>query len=263
LEARIGANDAACFLAFILPICWTQFRRERGLFRILNLIVLIAIPPTLVVTASRTGFVIFIVILIAMLVTQRTTKTKVLWVILLLILLGLFFLIPAQSAFITRLATLSDPIAALNVDRTALWKAALLWIKENPIIGGNYRANVQRLVLEVAPQSNYARHLIMGTSNLDLGVHEGYLAVMTDFGIPIGLLYIGFFLSLGKGLLNTIKKIRDEKNRNFLIAGFICMIGYAISNFTLHYYISVELLILWAVLQSSIKNALLEETNTG
>ncbi len=259
LDTRIGDNYSAAYLTLIVPICWVQFQRERGLFRFLNFIVLIATPIVLVVTASRTSFVILAVVTIAMLFVKTPGKKSLIFMISILVFLTLFFLLPRQSVFTSRVATLQDPFAALNVDRISLWKAALLSIKEHPLLGGNFRANVQRLVLEAAPDSNYARHIMYGVASGNFGVHNGYLAVVVDFGIIVGFLYLGFFFSLGKSLFRTQHAIRDEANRIFLIAGLISLIGYAISSLAYHNYMGQNYFIIWAILQCSIKNSRLKE----
>ncbi|MBI5965719.1 MAG: O-antigen ligase family protein [Chloroflexi bacterium] len=261
-DVRIRDNYAACYLAVIVPICWVQFQRERGLFRFLNLIVIGATPLVFVVTASRTAFIVFLVVTILTMITEKTAKRTIILVVLLLILLTLFFLLPEQSVFISRIFTLRNPIAELGVDRVALWKAAILSIKEHPIFGGDFRANVLRLVLEAAPESNYANHIFYGVAGGNFGVHNGYLAVMVDFGIIVAFLYFRFFLLLGKALFHTRQKIQNKVNRSFLIAGLITLIGYAVANIAFHIYIGQNFFILWAMLQCSIKNSLLEEAVT-
>lgn len=258
-ESRIGGNETASYLAFILPICWVQFQRERGLFQLLNLFIIGASPLAILVTASRTALVVFIVVAILMIIAEKAAKRAIILVVFFLLLLSLFFLLPKQSVFRTRISSLQDPVGALKVDRIALWKAAILSIKEHPLFGGNFRSNVQRLVLEAAPDSNYARHITYDIAGGNFGVHNGFLAVMVDFGIPVALLYFGFFISLGKALFHSGKRIQNRANRSLLFAGLTSLIGYAVANITLHIYVGQEYFVLWAMLQSSIKNSLLEE----
>jgi O-antigen ligase len=262
-ESRIRDNHAACYLAIILPICWTQFQRDRGFFRSLNIFVMGATVLVLVLTASRTAFIVFLVVTTLMLIAEKPAKKVVISATLLLVLLTIFNMFPQQSTLISRISSLRDPIAELEVDRVGLWKAAILSIKENPLFGGNFRANVIRLILEAAPESNYARHIIYDVAGGNFGVHNGYLAVMVDFGIIVAFLYFGFFFSLGKALIRTRQRIRDEANRSLLFAGFVSLIGYAVASIALHFYIGQNFFIIWAMLQCTITNSLLLEKKQG
>jgi len=258
-EVRIRANHAASYLVMILPICLVQFRRDHGVFRLLNLFIVASTFLILIVTASRTAFICLLIITMLMIIVEKP-ETKVTIVIAsLLIGLTLYISLPAQSEFKSRISTLSTPFSVLSVDRLALWKAAILSIKENPFFGGDFRANVHRLVVEAAPWSNYARHISYNVSGGQFGVHNGYLAVIVYFGIIVAALYFSFFYSLGHAVLNARRKIRDNVNREFLSAGLISLFGYGVINITLHTYMGLEFFIIWAILNSSVKNALLEE----
>lgn len=256
---KIGANHAAAYIAMILPICWVQIKHERFVFRLLNLLIMVSFPVMLLISASRTAFLIFLIVSILIIYIEKLTNRIRLSVILILMLFSILFMVPKQSVFLERIASLKSPVSALKVDRTPLWAAAIYSIKENIFLGGDFRANVHRLVLEAAPESNYASHIRLGATSLQAGVHNGHLAVFVYYGIIVGFLYYWFFFSVGKALIKTRKMIINEKNRKFLAAGFISLIGYAIANITLHMYIGQIFFIVWAVLQVSIKNSLLIE----
>ncbi len=259
LSERIGGNDMPSYLMMLFPICIVQFKREHGLFKLLNLFVIGFGFLALIFSASRGGFIILLTVSVLIIFTQKIRGKKQLVIISMLALFALYVFLPQQNQFKVRVSTLNDPLSALNTERIPLWKAALLSIKENPLIGGNFRANVHRLVLEAAPDSNYARHILYAVAGGNFGVHNGYLAVLVHFGIIVGILYFIFFLSLGRAVLNTKRKIRDNANRAFLSACFISLCGYAVMNISFHSYIGMGFFVIWAMFQCSIKNALLEE----
>lgn len=255
-DAQIGANQSAIFLVVILPICWAQVQHERGFFKFLNQFVIAGAFLSIALTGSRTALVVlFVVSTLKMLLEGSQT-----WLIILLILMFFFvFFLPEQNSFKSRIMTLQNPTAALRVERFPLWKAALKYIGENPLMGGNFRSNVHRLVLEVAPSSNYARHIIALENWWNMGIHNGYLAVAAYFGIIVAFFYFRFYFSLGRDLLDTRKKITSETNHRLLTLGFISLIGYAVANISHHVYIGQHFFTIWAILQSSLKNAMIEE----
>jgi len=262
IESRIGANHSASYLAIILPICWVQLQRERGFFRLLNILVVGATLGIVVISASRTAFVILLFVTILMIIAEKPAKRVSIVVASFLILLSLFFLVSEQSEFMSRMFSLRNPITALEVDRIALWKAAILSIKENPIFGGIFRGNVLRLVLKAAPESNYARHIQYQVAGGNYGVHNGYLTVLVNFGVIVAFLYFRFFISWGKAIHHSRQRILVMENRQFLAAGIISLLGYAVANIALHIYIGQQFFIIWAMLQSSMKNSLMvEETH--
>jgi hypothetical protein len=259
-ESQIRNNFAANYLVILFPFCWAQYQRERGLFRLLNLFALGATPLVIVLTGSRTALIVFLVITMFMFYVEKPSKRIVIMASILLLGLTLFIVIPENSSIIRRISTLKNPFAELQIDRVGLWKAAILSIKENPLTGGNFRANVFRLVLEAAPESKYARHIISGSTKLRAGVHNGYLAVMVDYGLIVAFLFFRFFFLLLKALSKTRQIILSEANRSLLSAGLITTIGFAITSISTHFYMNLSFFIIWAVLQSSIKNSLVDES---
>ena len=259
LTTRVAGNQGVSTLMLILPICWTQFRREQMLFRFLNLFAIGSAFVMLIVTASRTAFLCLLTVSILIIIMEKPgAKIKVLMVSL-LVALAVYIILPAESEFKIRITSLLNPISAFEVDRLSLWKAAILSITENPLLGGDFRSNVFRLVSEVAPESNYARHIFFNVAGGNFGTHNGYLATAVDFGIIVAFLYFCFHFFLGRDMLITRRKIRDEANQRFLTTGIISLGAYAILNLTLHAYIGLDFFIIWAVLQCSVNNALLEE----
>ena len=259
LDYSIRDNHAACYISIIFPICLAQFLREKGIFKILNLFIMVFAPFMFMISASRTALIVFTIVSSLIIYLSTQDKKFIFFTTILLIISSLFILAPEQSIFAIRISTLRNPIEELELDRFNLWKAALLSIKENLLWGSDFRINVQRLVLESAPESNYARHVVAGISNLQAGVHSGWLVIFVHYGIFVGFMYLKYFFSLFGSLKNTRKIIHSDANRFFLTMGLICMIGYAFSNISMHMHLGHQYFIIWAVLQVSMKNFLIIE----
>jgi hypothetical protein len=256
IESQVSANKSASYLAMLLPVCWIQFRRERGFFRFLNAFVIVGTMLSIVVTTSRTALVIFAVMMLLMAIVDKTSR----WLIVLLVPMALFFfLLPEQSVFMERMSALRDPVSELSSDRFVFWRIALHFIKQHPLTGGDYRAVVRKLVFEVAPESSYAYYIRHGVIQYSLGIHNGYLAVLVNFGLIVGFLYFGYFFLLGGAIYRIRQFIQGGANRQWLIAGFVVLVGYAIGNIPHHFYLGHDFFTIWAILQASLQNVIVEE----
>jgi len=259
LGERLLGNDLISYLAMITPICWVQFKRERGLWRVLNLFALGATVLVEIIVASRGGFICLVAATAFIMYMERPGTRVKIFTIALIMFFGILVYFPDNSAIKKSISSLKNPVVQLKVSRTPLWKSAIQSIKENPFLGGNFREDVFRLVLMVAPESRYGKRIRRGSAIWASAVHNGYLAVAADYGIIVAFLYIGFFVSMYRGLIEVRRMINDENNRKSLLAYMGTLFLYAIWMVPSNNYASPQLFLIWAIMICSMRNAIYEE----
>jgi O-antigen ligase len=117
-----------------------------------------------------------------------------------------------------RIATLSDHNESSANARLFFWNNALKQIKENPLTGcgyGNWKIESVKYEYGFYNDFNYSKH-----------VHNDFLQITAESGIPAGILFISIFLF---ALISTIKVVLSDASleiKTLSITSIIALAGY-------------------------------------
>ncbi len=117
-----------------------------------------------------------------------------------------------------RLATLSDHNESSSSTRLFFWNNALKQIKENPLTGcgyGNWKIESVKYEYGFYNDFNYSKH-----------VHNDFLQIAAEAGIPAGILFLSIFLF---ALIFTVRVLLSEVNQEIKllsIISFMALAGY-------------------------------------
>jgi O-antigen ligase len=117
-----------------------------------------------------------------------------------------------------RLATLSDHNESSSSTRLFFWNNALKQIKENPLTGcgyGNWKIESVKYEYGFYNDFNYSKH-----------VHNDFLQIAAEAGIPAGILFLSIFLF---ALIFTVRVLLSEANQEIKllsVISFMALAGY-------------------------------------
>lgn len=115
-----------------------------------------------------------------------------------------------------RLATLSDHSQSSSSARLFFWNNALKQIKENPLTGcgyGNWKIESVKYEYGFYNDFNYSKH-----------VHNDFLQITAEAGIPAGILFLSIFLF---ALIYTIKVVRSDESQEIKLLSIISLMSLA------------------------------------
>lgn len=134
----------------------------------------------------------------------------------------LFFIGPEKVKSVTystigkRLATLSDHSESSSTARLFFWNNALKQIKENPLTGcgyGNWKIESVKYEYGFYNDFNYSKH-----------VHNDFLQITAEAGIPAGILFLSIFLF---ALIYTIKVYQSGASKEIKLLSIISLMALA------------------------------------
>lgn len=115
-----------------------------------------------------------------------------------------------------RLVTLSDHSESSSSARLFFWNNALKQIKENPLTGcgyGNWKIESVKYEYGFYNDFNYSKH-----------VHNDFLQIAAEAGIPAGVLFLSIFLF---ALIYTIKVVRSDTKQEIKLLSAISLMALA------------------------------------
>lgn len=247
LSERLGGNFPPAYLAMLLPICWVQAQRERGIYRWLNLLTIVGAFGIEILSASRGGFICLVAALVFVALWLKKGKGAIVF-LLVTIAISSSMLSTLDLAVLKRVSSLATPELAIE-GRSDLMKAAVLFIERHPLFGGDFRAVVFSYLLEVSPDSRIGQGIVDGFWDTQSGPHNGYLNAMAEHGIPLGLLFIGYFLWLYRDLFRSSRFVANREDRELLRAACISVLVFAIFMLADHAYWAVSYFVLAATME--------------
>ena len=252
LSVRLGGNFPPAYLAMLLPICWERLRHERGVFRWLNLLTIVGAFGVEVLSASRSGFICLAAALLFTTIWLSSGKARLAALTLIVAAAVVAAFVDVQSlggsALIERVSSMRSPELAA-VGRTELAEAAVLFISRHPWYGGDFRAEVFPYLLEVAPDSRISVAITDGFWDTQSGPHNGYLNVMAEHGIPVGVLFIAYFIWLFRDLFRAARTVVNRENRALLRAACVSLVVFGIFMLSDHSYWASNYFTLAAILE--------------
>ena len=251
LSERIGGNMPPVYLAVLLPICWTQWRNECGGWRVLNGIIILAAFGTEILSASRGGAICLVCA--SVLVILNNKKDTMRWLPLAMVALLLVGASIYKSAAITqRITEMVNSPKDASAERMRLWKAALLFTREHPWLGGDFRGNSGEYVSKVTWGTDEDMRFQRGQLSSAAAEHNGYLATTAGFGIIVAAFYFAYFLGLGKRLRRASRAISDQYTRDYLRAGLNALLVWSVGMISLHIFLGWDYLLLWGSLECAL-----------
>ncbi len=223
-------NDLAFVLLCAFPFSAFGFFEERGIKKLLMLIIAGLIMGTVIFTQSRGGFLGLVVVggIILLKIFRKRKATAILFV-------GMFvavFAFLASSSYWTRLSTIVDPGDDYNVSspagRIEVWKKGLKMMVENPLTGGGI--------------GNFVT--AEGLSHKNVGgawmtAHNSFIQVGGELGVGGFILFILLIYSLVKSLRKVTPKDLNIKTLKDSLE--VSLIGYVIGGFFLSQAYSIIL----------------------
>jgi O-antigen ligase len=227
------ANDLAFVLLCALPFAAFGFFEERGIRKLLLLVIAGLIMATVIFTQSRGGFLCMLVVggIILLKIFKKRKTTGILFV-------GMFialFAFLASSSYWARLSTILEPGDDYNISspagRIEVWKRGFTIMIENPLTGGGI--------------GNFTT--AEGLSHKKVGgmwmtAHNSFIQIGGELGIGGLILFILLFYYLFK----TLRKItpKDSKSKTLKDSLEVSLIGYITGGFFLSQAYSMILYVL-------------------
>ncbi len=217
----------------IIYCVFQSFSWWRNIINIISLILLAILIFLLNARAAYLGFFIQLLLFSVYLLTNYKIYGKIKTVryfisILIPILIGLsisqyLFIQASKNAEAStygtidkRLATLSDHSESSSSARLFFWNNALKQIKENPLTGcgyGNWKIESVKYEYGFYNDFNYSKH-----------VHNDFLQMAAEAGIPAGILFLSIFLL---ALIYTIKVVRSDASQEIKLLSIISLMALA------------------------------------
>jgi O-antigen ligase len=217
----------------IIYCVFQSFSWWRNIINIISLILLAILIFLLNARAAYLGFFIQLLLFSVYLLTNYKIYGKIKTVryfisILIPILIGLsisqyLFIQASKNAEAStygtidkRLATLSDHSESSSSARLFFWNNALKQIKENPLTGcgyGNWKIESVKYEYGFYNDFNYSKH-----------VHNDFLQMAAEAGIPAGILFLSIFLF---ALIYTIKVVRSDASQEIKLLSIISLMALA------------------------------------
>lgn len=209
-----GSNEFALIFVQMLPFPVLLMRHQKSKVSTYFLVFsLITYLYCLTRTRSRTGFLGFVFVIVVLIVLKRLSGRQIL--LLFCILLILAFKTPIS--FWERMTTIWQP-ETLTTDRNITTRVesnanALDMIANRPLLGVGL-GNFQRYACRYYYQGEYERTFV---------VHNGYLLVASESGVPAMLI----FLNILYVTIRTLLKIRKEigVDTEMAIVGDMFLVG--------------------------------------
>lgn len=161
------ADGLGLMLALVIPIAWHLFTTRGRALRTLMVLLLLLAPTAILLTASRTGFVVTIVaasIVPMTLLHRRRIRPLSAFALLVLIPVGLLAFVP-QSSW-TRIASIPEEIVGGSMsERRNIWSAGMRAFPEHPIGGagaGTFSQRVVSLGDNIIDPTTPAHNVILG-----------------------------------------------------------------------------------------------------
>jgi O-antigen ligase len=261
LSARLGGNFPAAFMAILLPICWTRMRYERGFFRWLNVATMAGAVAMEVLSASRSGFLCLVAAVVSMALWLSSTRARM------VLLVGAAAAVIAiasigETAIVERVSSMQRPEMAV-AGRLELQEAALLFITRHPWLGGDFRAQVFKYLGEVAPDSRISLAIADNVWDTQSGPHNGYLNVLAEHGIPVGMAFIGYFVWLFRELLRAARLAQRPEQRMMMRAACVSLAVFGIYMFFDHSYWALDYLLLVAIFECGLAHSVPAEARSA
>jgi O-antigen ligase len=242
----------------LVPLCWVALRRERGVFRWLNVGVIAGAFLIEVLTASRSGFLCLAAALACTGLWLSTSRARIALLATTTVVVVLV-LSAGESVLVDRLASMRDPETAAS-GRLELQQAAVLYISRHPWYGGDFRAEVFRYLREAAPDSRISTAIGDNVWDTQSGPHNGYLNVLAEHGIPVGALFIGYFAWLFVDLFRTARRVAAAETRLVLRAACISVGVFGLYMFFDHSYWALSYMLLVGILECGLNLARVEHS---
>jgi O-antigen ligase len=209
-------NSFAAFLVMsIFPVIMFAIREKIKALKVMYSVLFALILCNIVLTWSRNAIVgtaVGLVILAAMYSLKFIIPIGVLG--------GISYFIPQIH---TRIKDIGN--SNLNESRLRLWKTAVKMIKDHPVFGvgnGNYISYYDEYVKrypELA-YANFSRY----------PVHNSYLKVVTEMGIPGGLTFAAVIITLLMKIYNTLKYSGSFIKKTFYTGFFASAVAFLFMN---------------------------------
>ena len=228
-------NITASVLCFKLPLLFYSFYRFKNFFlrififcvTVFNFLVLYAISSRAMIIAIFSIFLILTIYLVSSYFKSihSTKDLKIIFIstfIPLIVSISIFQAVLPQNQninLISRVSTINTEDTSTS-SRLRFYNHALTQLQNNPIIGvgiGNWKFESQR----------YDQKFISGYT-VPYHVHNDFLEIATELGLPGMLLYLAIFLSFLYILYKSYKI--DTSNSFFYISLFLCATVYFIDS---------------------------------
>lgn len=293
-STMVGPNSFGFFLILNIGIFTAYLYYLDKKHKVLCLLMLLILPLQLLYSGSRTslvGLAIFVLlimfyfsisILVNLIRNRRKNKNDILVLVAAMLLL---VIIPISfSAFLLKTDILEnkpilkpalleriksnieqtqqirgeeirgeDALTPLSSGRNIIWTQAINMIKDYPLVG----VGIGTFPLEL---SNYFKLSNVNVKITDYALNT-YLQILAENGIFSFVFFIGFYVTLFTIIFNNLKKIRETKNRKFLIIIlfiiFTCLIMFNFVSGTNYFEGQILysfLLILLLLLSYNLKN---------
>lgn len=288
-STMVGPNSFGFFLILNIGIFTAYLYYLNKKHKVLCLLMLLVLPFQILYSGSRTsllGLAIFalliifyfsISILVNLIRNRRKNKNDILILVATLLLL---VIIPISfSAFLLKTDILEnkpilkpilleriknnikqtqqtqgeDALTSLSSGRNIIWPQAINMVKDYPLVG----VGIGTFPLEL---SNYCKLFNVNLKITDYALNT-YLQILAENGIFSFVFFMGFYVMLFTIIFNNLKKIRETKNRKFLIIIifiiFTCLIMFNFVSGTNYFEGQILysfLLILLLLLSYNLKN---------
>jgi hypothetical protein len=258
MREGIGGNALPTYLAVLFPICWTQCRNEVGGWRVLNGIVVLAAFAVVVMSAS--GGATICLVLASMLVFLTDTRSKSKWLPLVSVL-SLIVVLRAygETAVTQRVETMVASPKASVQERLRLWKAAILFTKDHPLLGGDFRGNVGEYVSRVTWGSDASMRIQRGELSTAAGEHNGYLAASAGYGVVVAALFLAYFLGLGRRLFRALRTTPDVRSVSYLRAGLSTLLVWSLGMIASGIFLGWAYMLIWGALECALASGIVRE----
>ncbi|QAT40910.1 O-antigen ligase [Clostridium sp. JN-9] len=211
-------NSFAAFLVMsIFPVIMFAIKEKAKLLKIMYSVLVVLILCSIVLTGSRNAFVGVGIGLLTL---------TIIYSIKLLIPIGI---LGVAAYFIPRISSRIKDIgnSTLDAARLKLWKTAIKMIKDHPVFGvgnGNYVSYYDEYVKKY-PELSYADFS-------RYPVHNSYLKVETELGIPGGITFAAVIITLLMKIYNTLKYSESFVKKTFYTGFFASAVAFLFMNFS-------------------------------
>lgn len=191
-------NELSFLLSFgiVLILYFIQFTQQSNRTRILCVLCAILLFYAVLLSGSRTGFIIILLIAFVYLFT-KLNFSKLFLVFPTLLIVGLYFFNLLNEAISARLLETYSQIESGNLTgRTEIWEVGLNSFLKN----GN-------ILLGIGHDAFQEFHKGLTLNNYGLAVHNTYLGTFIELGVIGLVLYLNIILHLAKKILFLYKRI--------------------------------------------------------
>lgn len=232
-------NAVSYTLSFFLPIIYyfTKYGDSIGIRNLSKLVFFLSFVA-IILSISRTGFLMLLVFLLWLFRQHGGWQKKVLAVaVISVVAIGI-----VGESYKTRILTMQEGIYAAK-GRTYRWEVALESIRDHPLLGIGPAGMDRKLYRQYATRVDDAFiHKIDSHGT----IHNTYLMVMMHYGIPIFIFYMSIFYFTFKDLVKMKKDYFYMNNKKYeLLSGciFCSFIIYLIEMMFTHAILDKNLLL--------------------